>query len=138
MDLGSGVGIPGIPLKVVESELEVALVDARRRRSAFLSTVVRELALDHTDVLHGKAGRLLAEHPELEARYDAVVSRAVSRPEALVPLVMRFLRKGGVFVASGPPVEKWTGPPSNVGSWVTVPSPLGPRLRYFFVVEKTH
>ncbi|MFQ5519855.1 MAG: 16S rRNA (guanine(527)-N(7))-methyltransferase RsmG [Candidatus Methylomirabilia bacterium] len=137
MDLGSGVGIPGVPLKVVEPELEVVLVDAHRRRSAFLATVVRELALDGVRVLHGRAAQLLAEHPELEAGYDVVVSRAVDQPEALAPLAMRFLRRRGVFVASGPPVGK-LAKPATVGRWVTLRSPLGSSPRQFLVVEKMH
>ena len=100
MDLGAGAGIPGIPLKIVCSELHVTLLEARRRRAFFLSTVVRELGLVDTTVLEGRAESLA---PERGGQFDAVVMRCVGDLDQLFSLAIRFAKPGGMVVASGPP-----------------------------------
>lgn len=123
IDVGSGAGIPGVPLKIARSELGMTLAEARRRRASFLSTVVRELRLGDTVVI---ADRIEDAAPELEGRFDAVVARCAGHVEELVRLGRPMLRPGGVVVVSGPPQ------PAEVPSveWVRVPTwkPGGTRL----------
>jgi 16S rRNA (guanine527-N7)-methyltransferase len=114
MDLGSGAGVPGIPLKIVAPQLEVALVESRERRVAFLSTAVRELELEGTRVVGGRAEDQVTE---LGGRFDVVAMRCAGRPEASLRLAARFVKPGGLVVASGPPTER----PLALGEWVTVP-----------------
>lgn len=136
LDLGSGAGIPGVPLKIVEPAYELTLAEARRRRTSFLSAVVRELALEGVRVLAGRAEILIEELPELEAAFDAVVTRGTGRPGEIVPLALQFLRPGGRLVASGPPPSKSEKRP-GFGMWQTVTSPVSGLPRRFLVVEKT-
>ena len=97
IDIGTGAGFPGVPLKLIFSHLKLVLVDSLNKRVDFLKTVVKELDLKDTVVLHGRAEELgrLAEHRE---QYDVCVSRAVSRLSSLVELCMPFVRTGGAFI----------------------------------------
>jgi 16S rRNA (guanine527-N7)-methyltransferase len=114
LDLGSGAGVPGIPLKIVRGEVEVVLVESRRKRVSFLASVIRDLGLTHTRVV----GRRVADVvEELEGRFDAVVMRCAGDPAKVIPIAARLaVKPGGTVVASGPP-----GPRSlTLGDWVTV------------------
>jgi 16S rRNA (guanine527-N7)-methyltransferase len=116
MDFGSGAGVPGIPLKIISPKLNIALVESRERRVAFLSTAVRELGLQGLRVVGGRAEDQVAE---LGGGFDVVAMRCAGRPEASLRLAGRFATPGGVVIASGPPTER----PLSLGEWVTVPGP---------------
>lgn len=136
LDLGSGAGIPGVPLKIVAPALSLTLIEARRKRTSFLATLVRELKLEGVQVLRGRAESLIEEFPSLEGGFDAVVSRAFGPLELVAPLALRFLRPGGRFVASGPPSGKPLAELTGLGSWHVVTSPVSGLSRRFFTIEK--
>jgi 16S rRNA (guanine527-N7)-methyltransferase len=139
LDLGAGAGIPGLPLKIVKPEITLTLVEARRRRASFLSAAVRELALDGVSVLAGRAEDLLEADPGLGAAFDVVVTRAAGPLPSILPLAMAFLRPGGRFIASGPPVGKPLPPlpRDTIHRWGSAPAlgKIGKRL--FLLVERT-
>lgn len=137
LDLGSGAGIPGVPLKIVEPSYQLTLIESRRSRASFLSTVVRELGLQDVNVLRGRAESLLSEIPALERAFDAVVARAVGRLDAVAPLALRFLKPGGRFVASGPPGETSVSAYGVAESWEVIISQISGRPRRFWVAQKT-
>lgn len=114
LDLGSGAGVPGLPIKIVRRDIELTLIESRRRRASFLSTVVRELGLDRTYVV---ADRVEDRSRELEGRFDAVVMRCAGDVGDLIPLASRLVVSQGVIIAAGPPHPK----PLAMGEWVTVP-----------------
>jgi 16S rRNA (guanine527-N7)-methyltransferase len=99
-DLGSGAGLPGIPIAIVRADLSMSLIEVRQRRVSFLSTVVRELALASVTVLAERAEALGAEHA---GRFDAVVLRCAGRSRAVLPEAMRLVRSGGCVVMSAGP-----------------------------------
>lgn len=136
LDIGSGAGIPGIPLKIIEPALSLTLIEARRRRTSFLTAVVRKLALERVQVLLGRAESLIEADPSLEGQFDAVVTRAAGPVERVTPLALRFLKRGGRFVASGPPMTKRAGGSTTGGSWQVVTIPVTGLRRRFLVVEK--
>lgn len=126
VDLGSGAGIPGIPIKIVRADLVLVLVESRRRRASFLSAAVRELGLENTRVVGGRAEDLMHD---LSRRFDAVVMRCTGDVETLLPTAARFLVPSGLVVASGPPAPK----PTTVGEWITVKGRGPGRTRRFLV-----
>jgi len=92
LDLGAGAGLPGIPLKIVLGEVELVLVESRQKRVSFLSSAVRELALENVRVVSGRVEDVM---DELEGRFDAVVMRCAGDPGQLLPIAARLLRRGG-------------------------------------------
>ena len=123
-DLGSGAGVPGIPLKIVRPELKVALIESRERRASFLSTVVRELGLRGCRVVAGRAEDI----PRAEREYDAVVIRCAGDLTELVPVAADLLRSGGLVIASGPPSTRQVRAQPSGLDWVEVPGVQGPRV----------
>ena len=103
MDVGAGAGFPGLPLKIAYPQLDVYLLDATAKKTAFLSHVGKALGLDGVTVLTGRAEEL-ARDPALREAFDVVVSRAVSKMRVLAELTLPFARVGGLVIA-----QKGTG-----------------------------
>ena len=113
LDLGSGAGLPGIPLKIVRDDACVTLLEARRKRASFLSTVVRELGLRDIRVVNARLDEVAED---LAGQFDAVVMRCAGKFGDLAAPAAKLLGPGGLIVASGPPS---TGPLA-LGEWVNV------------------
>jgi 16S rRNA (guanine527-N7)-methyltransferase len=96
LDVGSGAGLPGVPLACVRRDLAVTCCDSVAKKVAFVKAVAAELGLDVRAVAVRAEG-----DPEREKlpRADAVVSRALADPESWVPLGVRYLAEGGVLLA---------------------------------------
>ena len=98
LDVGSGAGMPGVPLAIAWSGLSVTLLEATGKKAAFLRRLVDNLCLPSVDVLTGRA-ETLAHDVRLRERFDVVVSRAVAKLPVLVELTLPFCRVGGLVVA---------------------------------------
>ena len=98
VDVGSGAGFPGLPLKIAFPGLRATLIDSTAKKTAFLSHLVDVLKLDGVDVLTGRA-ETLAHDPELRGTFDLVVTRAVADMAVLAELTLPFCRIGGLVVA---------------------------------------
>jgi 16S rRNA (guanine527-N7)-methyltransferase len=129
LDVGSGAGIPGIPLKLVDAELRLTMVESRQRRVSFLSSAIRELSLAEAEVV-GK--RLEEVVRQLAGRFDAIVARCAGDVGYLFGIGVHLVRPGGVVIASGPPKEH----PLPAGRWVNVPGAWPSETRRFAVFER--
>jgi 16S rRNA (guanine527-N7)-methyltransferase len=98
LDIGSGGGFPGIPLKVILPELSVTLIDASRKKVNFLKHVIRTLKLDGIEALHLRAEDLAAR-PSYINRFDVIISRALTSLEFFVRLALPLLACGGLIMA---------------------------------------
>ena len=97
LDLGTGAGFPGIPLKIVYPGLRITLADSQQKRLRFLDTVIRELALDQITTVHGRAEDL-ANDPNYREQFDLCASRAVANLTTLSEYCLPFVKTGGTFV----------------------------------------
>jgi 16S rRNA (guanine527-N7)-methyltransferase len=129
MDLGSGAGVPGVPIKIVRPHLETTLLEARERRASFLSTVVRELGLSGLTVVRGRAESVA---PEYRGAFDVVVMRCAGDPVRLMSIAARLVKAGGHVVASGPPQP---GALAR-GEWVVVEGRRPGLTRRFAVITE--
>jgi 16S rRNA (guanine527-N7)-methyltransferase len=95
LDIGSGAGFPGIPLKIAAPQLQVHLVDANRKKISFLKHLTRTLGLEGITVLHSRVEEMT--HPEKP--FQIIISRAFQRLEPLIQLVSPLLESGNTLVA---------------------------------------
>jgi 16S rRNA (guanine527-N7)-methyltransferase len=98
LDIGSGAGFPGIPLKMVEPSLEVTLIDSVRKKVDFQRHIIRRLGLKGIEAIHGRVQdkEILKG---LEGQFDIVMSRAFSDLQTFLVLSFPLLRKGGIVLA---------------------------------------
>lgn len=92
LDIGTGAGFPGIPLKILEENKKFTLLDSLNKRIIFLQTVITELELKNIQAIHGRAEEFVSKKREA---YDIVTSRAVARLNVLLEYMLPFVKVGG-------------------------------------------
>jgi len=106
LDLGSGAGFPGLPLKIASPFLRVVAVDAVAKKIRFQSHVVRTLKIEGYRAVHGRAESLATQH-DYKGKYDLVTARALTSLVNLAKLAKPFLTEGGRLLAmKGPEAEQ--------------------------------
>jgi 16S rRNA (guanine527-N7)-methyltransferase len=98
LDIGSGGGFPGIPIKVLFPELSVTLIDASRKKVSFLKHAIRTLELDNIEARHTRAEDL-AKHSSYISSFNVIISRALSSLDDFVRLALPLLADGGTIIA---------------------------------------
>ena len=96
IDIGSGAGFPGVPLKLIDNTINLTLLDATSKRVEFMSRLSKLLGIE-TQCIHARAEE--AAHGELRESFDIAVSRAVARMNVLCELCLPFVADGGIFLA---------------------------------------
>ena len=96
VDVGTGAGFPGLPLRILEPSVRLTLLDAQQKRVRFLENVCRELELPDVRCIHGRAEEL---DSGMRESFDLAASRAVADLRILCELCLPFLRAGGRFLA---------------------------------------
>jgi 16S rRNA (guanine527-N7)-methyltransferase len=98
LDIGSGAGFPGIPLKMVQPSLEVTLIDSILKKVDFQKHIIRMLGLKGIYAIHGRVqDKEILQR--MEGRFDIIISRAFSNIQTLLSLSYPFLKKGGRVLA---------------------------------------
>jgi 16S rRNA (guanine527-N7)-methyltransferase len=98
LDIGSGGGFPGIPLKILKPSISVLLIDGVRKKVNFLKHVLRSLKLENIEALQIRAENLLKK-PECANSFDVIISRALSDLEPFVKNALPLLAKQGTIIA---------------------------------------
>jgi 16S rRNA (guanine527-N7)-methyltransferase len=98
LDLGTGAGFPGIPLKIVYPDLEIVLLDSLNKRLNFLQEVIDKLQLNKISTLHGRAEDY-GKNSNYREKFDLCVSRAVAKLSTLSELCVPYVNKDGFFIS---------------------------------------
>lgn len=144
IDIGTGGGFPGIPLKIAFPHLKVTLMDSLNKRVDFLKEVIEELDLSDINVIHGRAEDF-AKPGQLREQYDLCVSRAVANLSVLSEYCLPYVKVGGKFISykSEKIVEEMKDAEyaiqllgGRIGEQVSFTLPDSDLFRNLFVVEK--
>jgi 16S rRNA (guanine527-N7)-methyltransferase len=123
IDVGTGAGLPGAPLKIILPEIELVLLDATTKKAKFLHHLKQKLGLDDIEIVVGRAEEI-AHQTRYREKFDIVLSRAVAGLPALVELTLPFCAVGGRFIA-----QKKAGVDSEMNEATKAIHTLGGRLR---------
>ena len=106
IDIGTGAGFPGIPLKIMNQNKKITLVDSLNKRINFLNEVCKEISLENIQCIHARAEEL-ASDLEYRENYETVVSRAVARINVLIEYMLPFVKIGGLCICmKGPNIDR--------------------------------
>lgn len=106
IDIGTGGGFPGIPIKILEPRCDVTLFDSLKKRLNVLDDIIEQLELDDIRTIHGRAEEFGRQKLYRE-QYDIATSRAVASLDTLCEYVLPFVKVGGYFIAmKGPDIEE--------------------------------
>ena len=97
VDIGSGAGFPGLPLKIARPAWRVVLVESKRKKTVFLEHIIDQLGLQETDVVWARAEEI-GRDPAYREQFDIAVARAVADLAVLVEYALPLLRVGGRFI----------------------------------------
>ena len=98
IDIGTGAGFPGIPLKIAFPNLKITLLDSLNKRIKFLNEVIDKLELDNIETIHGRAEDF-AKDKKYRQSYDLCVSRAVANLSTLSEYCLPYVKTGGKFIS---------------------------------------
>ena len=98
MDIGTGAGFPGVPLKIAFPHLEACLLDSLKKRVNFLEETFQMLKLENITAIHGRAEEY-AKNKQYRETYDLCVSRAVSNLATLSEYCLPYVKTGGYFIS---------------------------------------
>lgn len=144
IDVGTGAGFPGIPLKIALPNLELTLLDSLKKRIGFLEHVCKETELDNINFVHGRAEDF-GQNKDYREKYDYAVSRAVAGLNVLVEYCMPFVKVGGYFICQKGPGLMEELPEANkaievlggeVVDQIEVPLPFSDNTHYILVIKK--
>lgn len=102
IDVGTGAGFPGIPLKIMNENIKLTLLDSLNKRINFLKIVAEDLELDNIEFCHGRAEDY-GKDPNYREQFDVCVSRAVANLAVLTEYCLPFIKVGGYFIAQKGP-----------------------------------
>jgi 16S rRNA (guanine527-N7)-methyltransferase len=98
LDIGTGAGFPGIPLKIAEDRLRVTLLDSSRKKASFLKNIVRKLKLHETTVINRRV-ELLMRDEAYRGIFDVIISRASFKLPQFLTIGAYFISPGGILIA---------------------------------------
>jgi 16S rRNA (guanine527-N7)-methyltransferase len=97
IDVGTGAGFPGIPVKIAFSNTDIVLLDSLAKRIGFLNTIITELSLDKIKAVHGRAEDM-GVNPAYREKFDVSVARAVASLPVLLEYCLPLIKTGGIFI----------------------------------------
>ena len=106
IDVGTGAGFPGIPLKIARRDIKVVLMDSLNKRINFLNEVIQKIGLENIETIHGRAEEL-GKTKKYREMFDVATSRAVANLNTLSEYMLPFVKRGGASICmKGPGAEE--------------------------------
>lgn len=106
VDIGTGAGFPGIPLKIVNPDNEIALIDSLNKRIVFLNEIIEKCELKNISAIHARAEEI-GHNKQYREQYDIVTSRAVAKLNVLLEYMMPLVKVGGKCICmKGPNIKE--------------------------------
>jgi 16S rRNA (guanine527-N7)-methyltransferase len=105
LDIGTGAGFPGLPLKIIHREIALHLLEASRKKVSFLKELIRKLGLPGVTIIHERVEQTM-NSGRLHESFDCVISRAAFKMSELLNMGLHFLRPGGLLLAMRGPREE--------------------------------
>jgi 16S rRNA (guanine527-N7)-methyltransferase len=145
IDIGTGAGFPGLPIKIVYPEIHLTLVESIGKKADFCTEVVQKLGLENVDIIPSRAEEL-GRHPDHREQYDWAIARAVAPMPILAEYLLPFVRVGGKMLAQKGKDGEMEAAKSN-NAFTTLGGELervlpvflpGTEARTLIVVAKTH
>ena len=97
IDVGTGAGFPGIPMKITRKDIKLTLMDSLNKRLIFLENVVKDVKLDDVKIVHGRAEDV-GKKQEFREKFDIATARAVANMSVLLEYCLPFVKVGGSFI----------------------------------------
>jgi len=129
IDIGTGAGFPGLPLKILYPSMKVTLIESVGKKAMFCQHVVSVLGLEHVDVIQARAEEL-GRDPQHREKYDWAVARAVASLDVLSEYLLPFVKMGGAMLA-----QKGESGPAEAQSAEKAMKLLGGKLRQLIPVN---
>ena len=126
LDIGSGAGIPGIPIKIVRPQAALVMAESRRKRASFLASAVRAVGLTNARVFHGRAESIELADPG----FEVVVARCAGDPVSILDIGVALAAPHGMVVVAGAPAWRHVPPGTEVAR---VTTPGGAPTRTFLI-----
>ena len=98
IDVGTGAGFPGMPIKIICPSIKLSLLEARKKKTMFLEKVIEEMNFKQVKILNGRA-ETFGKGADYREKYDIAISRAVARLNVLSECCLPLVRVGGLFIA---------------------------------------
>jgi 16S rRNA (guanine527-N7)-methyltransferase len=143
VDVGTGAGFPGVPIKIARPDLAVTLIEAVGKKAGVIDHLVKDLALENCEVVNARAEEA-GRHPDYREKFDVAIARAVAHLPILLEYMLPLVRVGGIAVVMKVATEGEVASAENAlaelgGSIVnTIPVELpGAPLRHLIIVKKT-
>ena len=115
LDIGTGAGFPGLPLKIIRPDIDLHLLEASRKKVSFLKELIRKLGLPDVTIIHERVEQVM-KNGRLRESFDCVISRAAFKMPELLNMGLHFLRPGGLLLAMRGPREE--GANQNIGQTI--------------------
>ncbi len=145
IDVGTGAGFPGVPIKIMRSDIDLTLLDSLNKRINFLKEVSEKICLEKISFVHGRAEDL-GKDKEYREKYDYAVSRAVANLKVLSEYCIPFLKVGGIFAAfkqfeAQEEIDEARSIIGNIGGKIVdvkeIRIPQSEIMRKIIIIEKT-